>query len=109
MGAKDVWETVNKIDGKEIDKGTRAVLEALVKDGEKMSERMSSLEVKVDKVDRNIEDLAKKIDDSLNQKQNFWKFLSELIKEQKFWIFITILALLIFGVSITDLKGIFGG
>lgn len=109
MGAKDVWETVNKIDGKEMDKGTRAVLEALVKDGEKMSERMTSLEIKVDKVDRNIEDLAKKIDDSLNQKQNFWKFLSELIKEQKFWIFITILALLIFGVSITDLKGIFGG
>ena len=109
MGAKDVWETVNKIDGKEIDKGTRAVLEALVKDGEKMSERMTSLEIKVDKVDRNIADLAKKIDDSLNQKQNFWKFLSELIKEQKFWIFITILALLIFGVSITDLKGIFGG
>lgn len=109
MGAKDVWDTVNKIDGKEMDKGTRAVLEALVKDGEEMSKRMTSLESKVDKVDRNIEDLGKKIDDSLNQKQNFWKFLSELIKEQKFWIFITILALLIFGVSITDLKGIFGG
>lgn len=106
MTAKDVWDAVNEIDGKDIDKGTRMTLEALVKDGEEMSKRMSSLESKVDKLDGSINELKSLIEASINQRQSFWKFLGDLVKEGKFWLWFTILTVLAFGVSITDLKGL---
>lgn len=106
MTAKDVWDAVNEIDGKDIDKGTRMTLEALVKDGEEMSKRMSSLESKVDKLDGSINELKSLIEASINQRQSFWKFLGDLIKETRFWIWIIILTVLAYGVSITDLKGL---
>lgn len=107
--AKDVWNTVNEIDGKDMGKGTRVVLEALVKDGEEMSKRMTSLEEKVGSIDRNIVELKTLIETSISQRQSGWKFLSELIKEPKFWAWIIILTVLAYGVSITDLKGLIGG
>lgn len=106
MTAKDVWQAVNELDGKEMDKGTRMTLEALVKDGEEMSKRMTSLESKVDKLDGSISELKTLIEASINQRQSFWKFLSELVRESKFWIWFTILTVLAFGVSLTDLKGL---
>lgn len=106
MTAKDVWDAVNEIDGKDIDKGTRMTLEALVKDGEEMSKRMSSLESKVDKLDGSINELKSLIEASINQRQSFWKFLGDLIKETRFWVWIIILTVLAYGVSITDLKGL---
>ena len=84
MTATDVWNTVNTIDGQDIGKGTRAVLDALVKDGKAL------------------------IRQSIDQKQSGWKFLSELIKEPKFWIWAIVLTVLFFGVSIADLKGLIG-
>ena len=78
MTAKDVWDTVNQLDGKDIDIGTRMTLEALVKDGEEMSKRMTSLENKVDKIDSNVDDIKKTVDDmkdSFSQRQNGWKFM----------------------------------
>ena len=109
MTAKDVWNTVNQIDGKDMDKGTRVVLESLVKDGEEMSKRMSSLEQKVDAIDKNVVELKNLIESSMRQRQNGWKFLSELIKEPKFWVWFIILTVLAYGVSISDLKGIVHG
>lgn len=106
MTAKDVWDAVNEIDGKDMDKGTRMTLEALVKDGEEMSKRMTSLESKVDKLDGSISELKALIEASINQRQSAWKFLSELIKETRFWVWIIILTVLAYGVSITDLKGL---
>lgn len=106
MTAKDVWDAVNSLDGKDIDKGTRMTLEALVKDGEEMSKRMTSLESKVDKLDGSINELKSLIEASINQRQSFWKFLGDLIKETRFWIWIIILTVLAYGVSITDLKGL---
>ena len=107
--AKDVWNTVNEVDGKGISKGTRVVLEALVKDGEEMSKRMTSLEEKVSSIDKNIVELKTLIEASISQRQSGWKFLSELIKEPKFWVWFIILTVLAYGVSITDLKGLIGG
>lgn len=109
MTAKDVWNTVNEIDGKDMDKGTRVVLESLVKDGEEMSKRMTSLENKVDMIDKNVVELKNLIESSMRQRQSGWKFLSELIKEPKFWVWFIILTVLFFGVSISDLKGIIHG
>jgi t-SNARE complex subunit (syntaxin) len=108
MTAKEVLDAVEKIDGQDIGKGTKAVLDALVKDGEDMSKRMTSLEEKVDAIDRNVVELKTLIQTSINQKQSGWKFLSELIKEPKFWLWIIILTVLAYGVSIADLKGLIG-
>lgn len=108
MTAKDVWNTVNEVDGQDIGKGTRIVLEALVKDGEEMGKRMTSLENKVDKLCDDVTELKKLIRESIDKKQDFWKLLSELIKEPKFWLWIIILTVLFFGVSITDIKGLIG-
>ena len=109
MTAKDVWRTVNEIDGKDMDKGTKVVLEALVKDGEEMSKRMSSLEQKVDAIDKNVVELKTLLELNMKQRQSGWKFLSELIKEPKFWLWFIILTVLAYGVSISDLKGIING
>lgn len=108
MTAKDVWDTVNEIDGQDIGKGTRTVLEALVKDGEEMRKRMDSIEDKVNTIDRNVLELKDSIDKLLERKQSGWLFLSELIKEPKFWLWIIILTVLAYGVSIADLKGLIG-
>jgi len=108
MTAKDVWDTVNEIDGQDIGKGTRTVLEALVKDGEEMRKRIDSIEDKVNTIDRNVLDLKDSIDKLLERKQSGWLFLSELIKEPKFWLWIIILTVLAYGVSIADLKGLIG-
>ena len=109
MTAKDVFETVTTVDGADIGKGTKIVLEALVKDGEEMRKRMDSIEDKVTSIDRNIVELKTLIETSINKKQSGWIFLSELIKETKFWMWIIILTVLAYGVSITDLKGLIGG
>lgn len=109
MTAKEVLQAVNEIDGQDIGKGTRIVLEALVKDGEEMSKRMTSLENKVDKIDNTVEAIKKSMDDlkdAFSQRQNGWKFLGELIKEAKFWYALIILIVLAYGVSIADLKGL---
>lgn len=98
MTAKDVWAAVNQLDGDDINKGTRVMLEALVKDGEEMNKRMTSLEEKVDMA-------IDKIDKLINR-PSFWKFSCELIKEPKFWLWFTITTLLVFGVSVSDLKGL---
>lgn len=104
MTAKDVWDTVNEVDGQDIGKGTRIVLEALVKDGEEMGKRITSIEGKVDKLCGDMEELKGLIQQNIDKKQDFWKLMSELIKEPKFWIWIIILTVLFFGVSITDIK-----
>lgn len=105
MTAKEVLQAVNEIDGQDIGKGTRVVLEALVKDGEEMSKRMSSLEGKVDHITESLNEVKTALDKAIN-KPSVWKFLCELIKEPKFWIWFTISTVLAFGVSLTDLKGL---
>lgn len=105
MTAKDVWAAVNQLDGADINKGTRVMLEALVKDGEEMRVRMSSMEGKVDGIAENLNEVKTALE-KLSNKPSIWKFLCELIKEPKFWIWFTILTVLAFGVSLTDLKGL---
>ena len=83
--AKDVWAAVNQLDGEDINKGTRVMLEALVKDGEEMSKRMSSLEEKVDGIAENMTEVKNSLEKVINR-PSVWKFLCELIKEPKFWL-----------------------
>lgn len=109
MTAKEVYAAVNEVDGQDIGKGTRVVLEALVKDGEEMGKRMTSLENKVDKLCDDVTELKGLIQQSIEKKQDFWKLLAELIKEPKFWLWLIILTVLFFGVSLTDIKGLIGG
>jgi hypothetical protein len=108
MTAKDVWDTVNTVDGKGIAKGTRVVLEALVKDGEEMKKRIDSIEEKVDRICDDMSDLKDLIKESIERKQSFIKLLSELIKEPKFWIYLIVLTILSFGVSLSDVSFLFG-
>ena len=105
MTAKDVWAAVNQLDGDDINKGTRVMLEALVKDGEEMNKRMTSLEGKVDVIAENMTEIKNSLEKVINR-PSVWKFLCELIKEPKFWLWFTITTLLVFGVSVTDLKGL---
>ena len=109
MTAKDVYEAVTSVDGQDIGKGTKIVLEALVKDGEEMRKRIDSIEDKVNSIDRNVCELKESIGKLLDRKQSGWLFLSELIKETRFWLWIIILTVLAYGVSIADLKGLIGG
>lgn len=109
MTASEVWKAVQEVDGQDIGKGTRVVLESLVKDGEEMRKRMDSIEDKVTSIDKNIVELKTLIETSINRKQNGWIFLSELIKEPKFWVWVIIFTVLAYGVSIADLKGLIGG
>lgn len=96
------------VDGKDIGKGTKIVLEALVKDGEEMRKRIDSIEEKVDRICDDVSDLKDLVKESIERKQSFIKLLSELFQNPKFWIWATILTVLAFGVSITDLKGLLG-
>lgn len=109
MTAKDTYEAVMTVDGKGIAKGTKIVLEALVKDGEEMKKRIDSIEEKVDRICDDVSDLKDLVKESIERKQSFIKLLSELFQNPKFWLWATILTVLAFGVSITDLKGLIGG
>lgn len=109
MTAKDTYEAVMTVDGKGIAKGTKIVLEALVKDGEEMKKRIDSIEEKVDRICDDVSDLKSLIKESIERKQSFIKLLSEVVHEAKFWLWVIILTVLAFGVSITDLKGLIGG
>jgi hypothetical protein len=109
MTAKDVYEAVTTVDGQDIGKGTKIVLEALVKDGEEMRKRIDSIEEKVDRICDDVSDLKDLVKESIERKQSFIKLLSELFANPKFWIWFTIVSVLAFGVSITDLKGLIGG
>lgn len=109
MTAKDVYEAVTIVDGQDIGKGTKIVLEALVKDGEEMRKRIDSIEEKVDRICDDVSDLKDLVKESIERKQSFIKLLSELFANPKFWIWFTIVSVLAFGVSITDLKGLIGG
>jgi hypothetical protein len=109
MTAKDTYEAVVTVDGKDIGKGTKIVLEALVKDGEEMRKRIDSIEEKVDRIGGDVSDLKDLVKKSIERKQSFIKLLSELFANPKFWIWFTIVSVLAFGVSITDLKGLING
>lgn len=103
--------------GNDIPKAERAVFSALVDDTKKMEKRMTALEktvaeVKADvreirknqnDIQNDIKNLVKQVETAINEKQSFWKFLGLLITEKKFWIWLIILTLLIFGVTESDL------
>lgn len=108
MTAKDTYEAVMTVDGKDIGKGTKIVLEALVKDGEEMRKRIDSIEEKVDRICDDVSDLKDLVKESIERKQSIIKLLSELFQNPKFWLYLIILTVLMFGVSITDLKGLLG-
>lgn len=96
--------------GDRIPKGQKAIFNALVDDNKKMEQRMTALEKTVSEVKSDVQDikiclndLSEKIDTVINEKQNLWKFLGMLIKEARFWVWLIVLTLLIFGVTETDL------
>ena len=96
--------------GNEIPKAERVLFSALVDDTKKMEQRMTALEKTVSEVQsdvkeikHSINELAKQVESAINEKQSFWKFLGILITEKKFWIWLIILTLLIFGVTEADL------
>lgn len=110
--------------GGDIPKAEHAVFSALVDDSKKMETRMTALEKTVSEVKADVRDikknqsdiyknvsniqttvqhLAEQVEKVINEKQSFWKFLSILITEKKFWIWLIILTLLTFGVTEADL------
>lgn len=110
--------------GNDIPKAERTIFSALVDDTKKMEKRMTALEKTVSEVKsdvreikknqtdiyKNVNDIHKsmqhlsdQVERVINEKQSFWKFLSILIKEKKFWIWLIIFTLLIFGVTESDL------
>lgn len=96
--------------GEDIPKGEKTIFKALVDDNKKMDQRMTALEKTVSEVKSDVknikdqvEDLCKKMDDFINKKVGFWNFLSSLITEGRFWVWLIVLTLLIFGVTETDL------
>lgn len=96
--------------GDRLPKAEKTIFKALVDDSKKMEQRMTALEKTVSEVKSDVRDiksdlknLSKKIDTVINEKQNLWKFLGTLIKETRFWVWLIVLTLLIFGVTETDL------
>ena len=103
--------------GDRIPKGQKAIFKALVDDNKKMEQRMTALEKTVSEVKAEVKlvksdvqdvkiglsDLSDKIDTVINEKQSLWKFLGILVKETRFWVWLIVLTLLIFGVTETDL------
>lgn len=110
--------------GGDIPKAEHAVFSALVDDSKKMETRMTALEKTVSEVKADVRDIKKnqsdiyknvndiqitvqhlveQVEKVINEKQSFWKFLSILITEKKFWVWLIILTLLIFGVTEADL------
>ena len=96
--------------GDRIPKGQKAIFKALVDDNNKMEQRMITLEKTVSEVKSDVReikhslgDLSDKIDAVINEKQSLWKFLGALIKETRFWVWMIVLTLLIFGVKEADL------
>lgn len=120
MKSKDVLETVSSVGGKTISKVQKMVLESLVEDVGKVDDKIMALEKKVENLEKKfdekftglqseIKDLSDLVKQSIDRRNRFWNFLSELIKQPKFWIWITIFTVLAYGVSIADLKGLIGG
>lgn len=103
--------------GDRIPKGQKAIFKALVDDNKKMEQRMTALEKTVSEVKAEVKlvksdvqdvkaglnDLSDKIDTVINEKQSLWKFLGMLIKETRFWVWLIVLTLLIFGVKEANL------
>ena len=96
--------------GDRIPKGQKAIFKALVDDNNKMEQRMITLEKTVSEVKSDVQDikhtlgdLSDKIDAVINEKQNLWKFLGILVTETRFWVWLIVITLLIFGVTETDL------
>lgn len=96
--------------GDRIPKGQKAIFKALVDDNNKMEQRMITLEKTVSEVKSDVQDikhtlgdLSDKIDTVINEKQNLWKFLGILVTETRFWVWLIVITLLIFGVTETDL------
>lgn len=103
--------------GDRIPKGQKTIFKALVDDSKKMEQRMTALERTVSEVKTEVKsvksevrdvkntlnNLSDKIDTVINEKQSLWKFLGMLIKETRFWVWLIVLTLLIFGVTEADL------
>ena len=96
--------------GAPLSKSERAIFSALVDDSKKMEQRMTALEKTVSEVQSDvkeikhtIKDLSKQVELVIHEKQSFWKFLGILVTEKKFWLWLIILTLLIFGVREADL------
>lgn len=93
-----------------LSKSERAIFSALVDDTKKMEDRMTALEKTVSDVQsdvkeikHSVKELSKQVSLVINEKQSFLRFLNALITEKKFWIWLIILTLLIFGVTESDL------
>lgn len=97
--------------GNNIPKGQKAIFSAIVEDNKKMEQRMSALEKTVSEVKNDVRDIkndlkdvSRKIEKVINEKQSLWKFLGLLVKETRFWVWLIIVTLLIFGITSTDLS-----
>lgn len=96
--------------GDHIPKSQKTIFKAIVDDNKKMEQRMTALEKTVSEMksdvknlNEKVENLCEKMDDFINKKLGFWNFLSNLIKEKRFWVWLIVLTLLIFGINETEL------
>ena len=120
MKSKNVLDAVSEVDGRKLSKAQKMVLESLVEDVGKMDDKFMTLEKKVENLEKKFDEkfagmqgefkeLSVLVKESIDRRNRLWNFLSELIKQPKFWIWITVLTVLAYGVSIADLKGLIGG
>lgn len=113
MKAKNVWETITTIDGKDISEPVKLVLSSLVEDVGKMEERITGLDKKVDGIEKkvdtlqvSVEQLSKLVEDSIEQRQRTVILFSDLIRNKWFWFWFIIFTIIIGGGSISELANI---
>lgn len=108
MRGNETLEIIKDLGG-DLPKAENAIFNALVDDTKKMDERMSALEKSVGEVKADVKDikediktLSEKVQTLIEKKSRLLIFATELIKQPKFWIWLTVLTLLIFGITEAD-------
>lgn len=120
MKSDGALEAINGL-GNNIPKAQRILFAAIIEDSHNMEQKMDIMEKKMSNLEQKVDGVEKKVDAmqgsvdrlsnlieaSINQKQSFWKLLSELKDTKWFWIWLLIITAVIAGLPIGELTGFF--